>query len=409
VYLRGISLRHANLEGAYLSEANLEQADLAGANLEGAELVWGVNLSGANLNRAVLEDALLPGANLMGAVLTRASLRGAYLQGAYLFDADLTGADLSGADLRNAGVTRSQLAQAASISFTIYSSAEVGSHGHGIEHPDQALNAREEALGFWSWLSGCIGGVVATILHLGCSGFVVWFFGGFVLFVILAALNQEGAAVCWGVGVFIVWLLVCTSVAFIYLLGDEPVIQPGVRMPPTHLRLSRLPLVLAQTPALFVGLVLEALRGLGSAIVGMPRFLLRVLNRVYLMARWILFVGLPWLVIGLATLCLLVVLLNSLNAWIPDLPPWPDDAFGSGPGADLLYLVSMFAWVWVIGELLIPVVALLSFHWVSATAKPSITGLRSWAPQSDRLCSWRVCGFTGPDRHPRSGRRSPQS
>ena len=141
IFLRGRTLRWANLAesrlyaadmiGADLREAILPRATLSGANLTGADLsgadLSGVDLKGANLSRAILRgaklsgavlsgadlsDAILTGVDLSGAKLSGATLTGATLTKASLFEAILTDANLSGANLTGADLTGADLSGA---------------------------------------------------------------------------------------------------------------------------------------------------------------------------------------------------------------------------------------------------------------------------------------------------------
>jgi uncharacterized protein YjbI with pentapeptide repeats len=103
VFLRGRSLRFANLAESQLYNANLSSAELQGAKLNNARL-QGAILSFAYLSGADLEDAHLEGVDLQGAHLARAKLARANFQGASLFAADLNGAELGWADLRGANL-----------------------------------------------------------------------------------------------------------------------------------------------------------------------------------------------------------------------------------------------------------------------------------------------------------------
>jgi uncharacterized protein YjbI with pentapeptide repeats len=112
-FLRGRTLRFADLSesalyGADLIDANLTRADLTDAHLTGAHLE-SASLGSANLIRADLTDAHLTGAHLEGASLGIANLTGAHLEGAHLEGANLTGAHLTGADLVDAHLAGAHL------------------------------------------------------------------------------------------------------------------------------------------------------------------------------------------------------------------------------------------------------------------------------------------------------------
>jgi uncharacterized protein YjbI with pentapeptide repeats len=100
IYLRGRSLRFANMRESRLFGANLEYTDLRGADfgaahLDGARLT-GAQLENANLYNAHLEGAVMLGAHLEGAQLTEAHLQGATVNSAYLGGAQLNHAHLDG-------------------------------------------------------------------------------------------------------------------------------------------------------------------------------------------------------------------------------------------------------------------------------------------------------------------------
>jgi Pentapeptide repeats (8 copies) len=100
VYLRGRSLRFANLRESRLFGASLEDADLRGsdfgaAHLEGAQMT-GAQLENANLYNVHLEGAVMLDAHMEGAQLTGAHLQGVTVNSAYLSGAQLNGAHLDG-------------------------------------------------------------------------------------------------------------------------------------------------------------------------------------------------------------------------------------------------------------------------------------------------------------------------
>ncbi len=115
LYLRGATLRQADLSQANLSGANLRQADLSGANLRHADLTYTslrqANLKGANLRQAKLDGVQLLEADLSGADLSETDLRRAKLKGGTVDGRKPSGAILKGANLRKANLDGMKLVE----------------------------------------------------------------------------------------------------------------------------------------------------------------------------------------------------------------------------------------------------------------------------------------------------------
>ena len=92
----GVDLRQAKLFLAQLQGANMGQARMQGANL------WGVQMQGANLTNAQMQGANMAEVQLQGAEMLMTQLQGTSMEGARLQDASMLGAEMQGANMRSA-------------------------------------------------------------------------------------------------------------------------------------------------------------------------------------------------------------------------------------------------------------------------------------------------------------------
>lgn len=144
--LTDASANEAIFEAARLDTVLATRLRAAGANFTGATLVGtrldGAILPGANFERANLTGCDLRGADLTGANLSGAQLQGSVLAGATLDEVDFTGLDLTGVDLTGVdpvllGLSKEQIAQAASVGASAHAGAPrryedpVGAWAHG--------------------------------------------------------------------------------------------------------------------------------------------------------------------------------------------------------------------------------------------------------------------------------------
>ena len=101
--LQGANMQGAQMQGADMQSAQMQGADMSNAQIQGADM-QSAQMQGANMSNAQLQDA-----NMMAAQMQGSNMENAQMQGADMSNAQIQGADMRCAQMQGANMSNVQL------------------------------------------------------------------------------------------------------------------------------------------------------------------------------------------------------------------------------------------------------------------------------------------------------------